>query len=131
MTPDELLKLMDQLLSLDAYDAEQLLKQNNLNYGFDALIDVCMEDTLCCISSNLSKYLRHINKAFVYCIYDDGLFEQLGMTQYEKNYRKVVEVKIIAYTRPCNVYVKTIFDKKYRIEQEFSLGGRMFIEIFV
>jgi len=27
MTPYEILKLMEQLLSLDAYDAEQLLKQ--------------------------------------------------------------------------------------------------------
>jgi len=131
MSPDELLKLMDQLLLLNAYDAEQLLKQRKLNYGFDALTNVCMEDTLCCISSNLSKYLRDINKAFIYCIYDNGLFEVLGMTQYEKKYNKVVEVKIIGNTRPCNVYVKTIFDKKYRIEQEFSLDGRMFREIFV
>lgn len=131
MSPDDLLKLMDQILSSDTCVAENLLKQNNLNYGFDALSDVCMECTLCWTSSNLNKYLRHIDKAFVYCIYDDGLFERLGMTQYEKNYRKVVEVKIIGNTRPCKVYVKTIFDKKYRIKQEFSLDGMIFKEIFL
>ena len=131
MTPDELLQLMGQLILLDRCAAEHLLKQNNLNYGFDTLIDVCMEDTLCWISSNLNKYLRNINKAFVYCIYDNGSLEQFGMTQYKQNYKKVVEVKIIGNTRPCNVYVKTIFTKEYRNEQEFSLNGRMFREIFV
>jgi len=40
MTPYEILKLMEQLLSLDAYGAEQLLKQHNLNYGFDDTNDV-------------------------------------------------------------------------------------------
>jgi len=53
------------------------------------------------------------------------------MTQYEKNYRKVVEVRIIGHTRPCNVYVKTIFDKEDRSEPEYYLYKEMFREIFV
>lgn len=129
MTLDKLLQIINKLLLSDVEEALNLLKINNLNYGFDALSSVCMEETLCWVSSNMSKYMRYIDKAFVYCIYDDGMLEKVGATEHKNSYNKIVEVRIIGKTRPCNVYVKTIFDQQYRCEQEFSMNGRMFKEI--